>query len=137
MQLIRNQHFVTGWDCTFGKCIDNIKTTKDCRRLLLGFFQYYKNEQKLANTILCPINGKCMNKLNFFNQFIQLPEISETQQTTSKTFLSNIKSNFENHCGLAVQDPFELSFNLTRNITGVNFTEFCIVCDESATLLNR
>lgn len=103
--------------------------------MLLGFFQYYSDFNKLKNYVLCTITGKCMEKKSFFENFIKLPEINEIQLSMFKTWKPNIFSNFERCNGLTVQDPFELSFNITKKITGDNLSHFCELCDQTSALL--
>jgi len=76
-----------------------------------------------------------MKKHKFYEKFNQLSGISEVQKTKFKNFQSKVDSNFEKFYGLVLQDPFELSFNLTRNIYKQVLTDFCDLCDQSSTLL--
>lgn len=76
-----------------------------------------------------------MKNYKFYEKFSQLPELSEIQRTKFKNFKSKIELKFEKSYGLVLQDPFELSFNLTRNITKEVMKDFCDLCNQSVTLL--
>lgn len=76
-----------------------------------------------------------MSKKKFFKKFSQLPEINENQSTMFKTYKPKIKLDFEKNEGMVLQDPFELSFNLTKRITKKKLTHFCNLCDETISVL--
>lgn len=78
-----------------------------------------------------------MKKDGFFAEFSKLPEINEIQRARFNTFQSMIISRFQNYQGLALQDPFILSFNLTQNIKSYNFKNFCSLCAQTLTLLEN
>lgn len=123
-----------GWNCSFGQWTKGVKRSEK-PNLLTGFFQYYAAEQNLKNNVQCTLTGKSMPKNQFYQQLNQLYEIS--QQNQLKTVKLKISSNFEKNNGLAVQDPFDLSLNITEKITGSSLTDFCGLCDQSAKLLSK
>lgn len=125
---------VTGWDVQFGKWTDDVKL-ENRPKLVKGFFQYYAVKRKLKDNVICTFTGKLMVKHNFFSGFKKLSTISKQQRLKFSTFESKINSNFEQQYGLVVQDPFDLVFNLTKNITGSVLTEFCDLCTQSASLV--
>jgi hypothetical protein len=101
----------------------------------LGFFQFYANKRRLKDNVLSTCTGQCMKKNKFYEHFTQLSGISKIQRTKFKTFQSKVDSSFEKCYGLVLQDPFELSFNLTKNIYKQVLTDFCELCNQSSTLL--
>lgn len=103
----------------------------------MGFFQYYEDKQKLKNDILCTNTGKCMSKLRFFVNYKNLPEINEMQRLKFGNLRPGIIRCFEQHSGLAIQDPFDLASNLTRKITGYNLDLFCNLCNQTAIILHN
>lgn len=105
--------------------------------MLLGFFQYYTNKQNLIDNVLCTFTGKCMTKQNFYKQFKSLSEINRIQQANINKFRQKISLVFEKHEGMAVQDPFELSFNITKHINDSKLSDFCELCDQSAIALKK
>lgn len=129
--------YVAGWDCTFRKWGDSIEHTHSRLGLLLGFFQFYDKKKQFEENVLCILTGKLMDKKTFFTNFKKLTEISEIQRTKFITFESKIVSSFEKYSGLALQDPFELSFNITKKINRDNLTTFCKLCSQSAKLLRN
>ncbi|XP_050441887.1 terminal uridylyltransferase Tailor-like isoform X2 [Adelges cooleyi] len=135
----KNRITIEGWDCSF-EMLPKPKTTEDTERrfnLLYGFFQYYSDEKKFKSQVLCTFTGKCMKKSKFFSDFIKLSEIKKTQRAKFKTLQSNIYKSFEKRNGLTLQDPFELSFNITKNITGDTLTRFCDMCYETMVLMDN
>lgn len=127
---------VSGWDCTFGKLSHTINN-QNRPKLLLGFFEYYSNKRQLKSHVLSTFTGKIMTKHKFFQNICQLPELSAIQREKLKTFQSKVNLGFVNYFGLAIHDPFELPFNITRNIYGDNLTNFCELCDLSETQLRN
>lgn len=125
---------IEGWDCTFGKCLRNISEAKR-PKLLMGFFQYYANKRALKDNVLSTCTGQLIKKQAFYEKFSQLSGLSKIQRTNFKNFKSKVDSNFEKNYGLVLQDPFELSFNLTRNLHKKALTDFCDLCHQSSTLL--
>jgi len=113
----------------------NIHITCARPKLLLEFFQYYADMENLENQVLCTFTGMSITKKTFFQKFSNSSKISDTQRSKFKTLKQKVCSNFENHNGLALQDPFELSFNLTKKITNCNLADFCELCNQSAAIL--
>lgn len=130
--------FVSGWDCSFNNRYNN-QSIKIMNRseLLLGFFLYYTNKQNLMDNVLCTFTGKCMSKKDFYKQFRMLSEINRIQQTNIIRFRPKICLVFEKHKGMAVQDPFELSFNITKHLSDNSLSDFCELCDQSAISINN
>jgi len=127
--------FLSGWDCTFGEW-SSCNISDDKRpKLLLGFYQFYANKKKLKEYVLSTCTGQRIKKHKFYDNFSQLSGLSKIQRTKFKTSLSKVDSSFEKCYGLVLQDPFELSFNLTKNIYKQVLTDFCDLCNQSATLL--
>ncbi|CAI6377081.1 unnamed protein product [Macrosiphum euphorbiae] len=122
------------WDCTFGKCSFYISEDKR-PKLLMGFFQFYANKKALKDNVLSTSTGRLIKKHAFYEKFSQLPGLSKIQRTKFKNFKAKVDSNFEKNYGLVLQDPFELSFNLTRNLHNQALTDFCDLCHQSSTLL--
>ncbi|XP_008187016.2 uncharacterized protein LOC100571594 [Acyrthosiphon pisum] len=125
---------IEGWDCTFGKCFIYISEEKR-PKLLLGFFQYYANKRALKDNVLSTCTGQLIKKHEFFERFSQLPGLSQIQRTKFKNFKAEVDSSFEKNYGLVLQDPFELSFNLTRNLHDKALNDFCDLCMQSSRLL--
>lgn len=101
----------------------------------MGFYQFYANKKKLKKYVLSTYTGQRIKKHKFYDNFRQLSGLSKIQRTKFKTFQSKVDSSFEKCYGLVLQDPFELSFNLTKNIYKQVLTDFCDLCNQSATLL--
>jgi len=126
--------FYLGWDCTFGNCELNISDDKR-PKLLKGFFRFYANKKSLKDNVLSTSTGRLIKKHEFYEKFSQLCVLSKIQRRQFKKFQSKVVSNFEKNYGLVLQDPFELSFNLTRNLSKKDLTDFCDLCHQSSTLI--
>jgi len=113
----------------------NVHITCTRPKLLLEFFQYYADMENLENRVLCTFTGMSIIKKNFFCEFSNSFKMMDTQRSKFKSLKQKVCLNFEKHNGLAVQDPFELSFNLTKKITDSNLVNFCELCDQSAAIL--
>lgn len=120
----------------FGQWTDNV-IAQNRHKLLVGFFQYYAIETQLMDNVLCTCTGQLMCKNKFFMQFNRLPEINHVQRNKFSSFELEVGLNFENFQGLAIQDPYDLAFNMTKNITSSNLADFCNLCDQSAKLLGN
>jgi len=101
----------------------------------MDFFQFYANKKTLKRNVLSTCTGQLIKKPSFYEHFSKLSGLSKIQRTQFKNFKSKVDLNFENNYGLVLQDPFELSFNLTRNIHKQALTDFCDLCHQSSTLL--
>jgi len=101
----------------------------------MGFFQYYAVKKRLKDNVLSTCTGQLIKKHAFYEKFSQFPELSKIQKTKFKNYKSKVDSSFEKNYGLVLQDPFELSFNLTRNLHNQALTDFCDLCHQSSTLL--
>lgn len=130
------QIIVTEWDCTFGK-LSSIIRNQNRRELLLGFFKFYANKKLLKKRVLSTFTGETIKKKKFYLNLCKQPELSKIQREKLVTLQSKVNSSFVNYYGLAIHDPFELAFNITRNLYGDNLTEFCELCDLSETLLSN
>jgi len=128
------RRIIEGWECMLVEWPD-VHITHERTKLLLNFFSYYANMDKLNNYVLCTFTGVLMKKKNFFRTFSCSNKISKIQRSKFNTFKQRICSNFVTHNGLAIQDPFELSFNLTKKITGNTLVEFCELCYQSTKIL--
>lgn len=122
---------MTGWNCMVGKWFGNTLNGPHYN-LLLNFFKFYSNINLFKENVLCTSTGKVLEKKFFFNKFGQLPAAKDTK---FKDFKSKIAVNFSLFCGLVLQDPFDLSFNITKNITINRLTNFCEMCDKTVTIL--
>ncbi|XP_050519951.1 uncharacterized protein LOC126893621 [Daktulosphaira vitifoliae] len=128
---------IEGWDCSFNSSQKTFQMGSFSKySLLYGFFLYYSDEKKLKSQVLCTLTGKCMNKKQFFSKFIRLPEINYVQRTKLNSFNNKITISFNKSMGLAIQDPFDLSFNITKNINCDKLTHFCDLCYETIQIMD-
>lgn len=105
------------------------------RELLLGFFKYYA-EFDYIKSVVCPLLGdKCEKKLftlSFEKEFMY----SKAMKPYFQHLQSSKPEYFRVDSLLCVQDPFVLSFNMTRAVPALSVRNFRQYCKESAEMLN-
>ena len=113
---------IEGWNCNFCPDLSQLPPLKEnsvsLLDLLTGFFQFVAS-LNLPQVILCPLLGKVIKKTEIKSSF---PSMISTD-----SFL-NSDSNLKLDTALCVQDPFELSHNVVRNLPEravLLFQKFC------------
>ncbi|KAJ8686695.1 hypothetical protein QAD02_022489 [Eretmocerus hayati] len=123
---------VDGWECGYLTDLPKDHSTdltfKDC---LQGFFTYYANfdYQKL---VVCPLIGEAVPKRRFAYSE-QLPEemrFYEFRLANDKSIIFRIDSP------LCLQDPLDLSQNITKAVKKYHLRCFRQYCQESQTILS-
>lgn len=122
---------ITGWNCKFRKWSGGVKFITP-HRLLLNFFKFYANTYLFKEHVLCTSTGKLIKKNNFFENFSRLAAVKDTK---FKDFQQTVVLDFNSFCGLVLQDPFDLSLNITKNITISRLISFCKMCDITVAIL--
>nr|XP_033325940.1 uncharacterized protein LOC117220262 isoform X1 [Megalopta genalis]XP_033325941.1 uncharacterized protein LOC117220262 isoform X1 [Megalopta genalis] len=122
--------FLDDWEIGFAspKCKDmHVHTITE---LLQEFFEYYANFD-YQNYIVCPLMGFLIPKKCFSSKVLPLemqPYIEHLKTSTKCQFL-RIDSS------LCIQDPLELSQNLTKGVTSITLKYFKRYCQDSAAIL--
>lgn len=105
-----DEDIINGWNCNFCQDLNNLPplplNKSSSLELLIGFLQFFSNLE-FANVVLCPLKGKVMSKEEFqSSMFISSPDIVDP---SSPSYLQTDKP-------MCLQDPFELSHNVCRNL---------------------
>ncbi|XP_067011783.2 speckle targeted PIP5K1A-regulated poly(A) polymerase [Anabrus simplex] len=122
---------VDGWLCKFNKdrsCIKPTENRDSIFELLCGFFHYYA-EFDYGGSVICPLIGRTIPKSSFL-QPSTLP--NELQLYKSKA--DSVK--FKYSSDICIQDPFDLSHNLTGRLGTKSLTAFCAYCQSAAGIMN-
>lgn len=101
-------------------------------KLLLGFFKYY-GKFDYMHCVVCPLLGEVCYKTSFTEE-TTLPD-------TMTLYISQMSSTkaeyFRIDSAMCVQDPFDLSHNLTKAVPILILKRFKQYCNESATVLSH
>ena len=102
-------------------------TTKD---LLRGFFTYYAEFDYRFN-VACPLLGVVKSKMDFL--YLELPG-------EMKTYVEHVTTEpdpelFRIDSVMCIQDPYDLSHNLTKAVKKVIVNRFRKLCEKSAKIL--
>ena len=89
-----------------------------------GFFQFVSSLE-LGSVVLCPLLGKVLTKSSLSTSY---PE-----QISTSTFLTD-QEGLQLDRPLCLQDPFELSHNVCRNLPEKAVKRFVMFCSEAASL---
>lgn len=114
-----------GWETEVGDTIPIDIPKKQVHELLFGFFKYYGNFDYMR-FVICPLLGETYEKRNFVE--ISLPKsmalyITQLQNKNAEYF--RIDSS------MCIQDPFDLSHNLTKAVSILTLKRFKHYCNES------
>lgn len=119
---------MTGWKCSFNRSkskIPVIKSSQTVLQLLHGFFMYYHNFN-FSKDVICPLIGLPICKQFFSNSPQDLPLAMETY--VHRVTKDKHAERFRTKCSMCVQDPFDLSHNLTKGTSGAMLQKFKILC---------
>ncbi|KAK1119074.1 hypothetical protein K0M31_013580 [Melipona bicolor] len=127
-----NSKLICGWETGVAQPKDNNKSEQPISTLLLGFFKFYANFD-YEHYIICLLMGKPVAKKDFTN-IEMLPE--EMKPYINYLQTSKSPQYFRTNAPLCVQDPFELSRNLTRPVTSIILNEFRKYCQDGSLFLS-
>ncbi|XP_012221989.1 terminal uridylyltransferase Tailor-like [Linepithema humile] len=128
---------INGWEVgiTYNFPIRKINYT--FQKLLLGFFRFYANFN-FENYVVCPLVGEPIEKNTFTDLSNILESISLTQDMLPYIiYMQNTEERPQAFpiSSLCVQDPFDLSHNLTKAISNCELEKFQTYCNCSAKVL--
>ncbi|XP_050058890.1 uncharacterized protein LOC114129116 isoform X2 [Aphis gossypii] len=135
--------FIEDWDCTFctlekAKQIWKVPEI-DCWDLLLGFFKFYSDSNRLKQFVLCPAIGQAIPKDKFYDIPITNPELlgfNKKKIGRPNDWRTKLKDYFHGE-GLAVQDPFDLFHNITKIISPRKLQTFSYLCNKTMEVMNN
>ncbi|XP_060841499.1 uncharacterized protein LOC132922160 [Rhopalosiphum padi] len=135
--------FIEDWDCTFCSLEKAKQIWKvpeiPCWDLLLGFFKFYSDSNRLKQFVLCPAIGQAIPKDKFFDIPMVLPDIlgfNKKKNGRPTDWCIRLRDNFHGE-GLAVQDPFDLFHNITKVIIPRKLQNFSYLCNKTMEVMNN
>ncbi|XP_071858281.1 uncharacterized protein isoform X2 [Bombus fervidus] len=123
---------ICGWETGVAQPKNNNKSEQSISTLLMGFFQFYTNFD-YQHYIICPLMGQAIAKRAFVESNM-LPK--EMKSYTKHLRTSKNPEYLRIDSPLCVQDPFELSYNLTKAVTSITLRYFKQYCQESLCILH-
>ncbi|CAD1474621.1 unnamed protein product, partial [Heterotrigona itama] len=121
-----NSKLISGWETGVAQPKVNNKSKQPISTLLLGFFKFYANFD-YQHYIICPLMGQCVAKKDF-TDIKMLPE--EMKPYINYLETSQEPEYFRIDSPLCVQDPFDLSHNLTKAVTSITLKYFKQYCND-------
>jgi len=123
---------ILGWETGVGDTVPFDIPKQSIRDLLLGFFEYYGNFN-YKYFVVCPLLGETWEKRGF-TEISNLP----SSMAPYVTQLRNKKPEyFRIDSPMCVQDPFDLSHNLTKAVSTLTLKRFKYYCNESISVLQN
>jgi hypothetical protein len=86
----------------------------------------YYNNFKFSKDVVCPLIGLPVCKQFFSNSPQDLPHAMETY--VHRVTKNKHAERFRTKCSVCVQDPFDLSHNLTKGTSAALLQKFKILC---------
>lgn len=138
----QTRQIVGDWDASFAKdftILFPIDNRQSILTLLKGFFEFY-SVFEFGMYVICPFLGRKILKTLFYND--------EGLPSDFELYLENCRKNPKNRFDqvrfMCVQDPFNHSHNVTRNVPKkvlLNFQDFCgkssQICEEEISKMNK
>jgi hypothetical protein len=124
---------LTGWECSFSRIkskVPVIRSSQTVEQLLHGFFTYY-HKFDFSNNVVCPLVGYHIHK-DYFYKPQKLPPAMYSYVT--RVMKGKHAEKFRTKCCMCVQDPFDLSHNLTKGASAAILYKFQILCSLTADL---
>ena len=122
---------VCGWETGVAQPKRNDKPERPISELLLDFFKFYANYD-YQHYVICPLLGYSLTKKAFVESNA-LPK--EMKRYTEHLSRFDKPEYFRIDSSLCVQDPFDLSHNLTKAVTSISLKCFKQYCQDSAAIL--
>ncbi|XP_026464555.1 uncharacterized protein LOC113367140 [Ctenocephalides felis] len=156
---IHEKKKICGWECQVVDYVAFPKSTEKLSNLLRGFFKYY-GEFNYSQNVICPLLGQIVNKEEF-EDYMSLPEQFKPYidhcQRISRAALNDFNSNdmdsndlnsndmelldqlyfgpLKTDASMCLQDPVDLSHNVTKGIRPTDLEKFKIMCEFSSSII--
>ncbi|XP_011685643.1 PREDICTED: uncharacterized protein LOC105448648 [Wasmannia auropunctata] len=122
----KQSKIVSGWEVGVSDTIFIKELEHPIHELLLGFFEFYGNFDYM-HFVVCPLLGKVCQKTAF-------AEVSTLPDSMAR-YVEQLKIKkpeyFRVDSSMCVQDPFDLSHNLTKAVSISTLKRFKHYCNES------
>ncbi|XP_067011577.2 terminal uridylyltransferase Tailor [Anabrus simplex] len=130
------RHYIAGWDCTFTTDKSKVPATSNTQtvlELLEEFCKFYRSFD-YDNFVICPLLGSRIEKTDFQGSMTNLqPFMSRYRQLIS----DGEATKFPVKCPISVQDPLDLSHNLTRPVKYDHLMKFISTCGLTQSLCGK
>lgn len=110
------------------------KCKKTTRELMKDFFKYYQ-DFNYEQDVVCPLLGTVIPKASFDEDHLDLP--TDMQTYVEKIVNDSNSERFRYLSPICIQDPFDLSHNLTKACPKEYVEKFTSLCRQSLKLLNE
>ncbi|XP_035740601.1 terminal uridylyltransferase 4-like isoform X1 [Vespa mandarinia] len=124
---------ISGWETGVDHDIQDIVVNKSFDQLLREFFTFY-GHFNYRDYVICPLIADTVEKKYFIDIF-KLPKAMNLYIEYIQE--SAINTNFRIDSSICLQDPFDLSHNLTKAVEPLTLRAFKKYCKLSANILNN
>lgn len=124
---------ISGWETGINCAIPAISIDISFIDLLTGFFEFY-SDFNYKDHIVCPLIGDVVKKKDFINIY-DLPEAMNPYIIYVET--SNNPRMFRIDSSMCIQDPLDLSHNLTKAVQPLTLKTFKQYCKNSADIVRN
>ncbi|XP_069686366.1 uncharacterized protein [Periplaneta americana] len=128
---------IAGWDrsfCTNKSLLPPIRSQQTVFQLLRGFFRHYQDFD-FSKNVVCPLIGIPISKSFFVGDIHSLPRSMDSY--VYRVSRNKHAERFRTQCSMCVQDPFDLSHNLTKGTPSAILKKFKILCGLSADICHK
>ncbi|XP_047363615.1 terminal uridylyltransferase Tailor-like isoform X2 [Vespa velutina] len=124
---------ISGWETGVDHDIQDIVVNKSFDQLLREFFTFY-GHFNYRDYVICPLIADTVEKIYFIDIF-KLPKAMNLYIEYIQK--SAINTSFRIDSSICLQDPFDLSHNLTKAVEPLTLRAFKKYCKLSANILNN
>ncbi|XP_018397182.1 PREDICTED: terminal uridylyltransferase Tailor-like, partial [Cyphomyrmex costatus] len=121
---------ISGWETGVSDTIFINIPQQTIRKLLIGFFEYYGGFDYM-HLIICPLLGKTCQK----KAFTEVSILPNSMALYITQLHKNNPEYFRIDSPMCVQDPYDLSHNLTKAVSVFMLKRFKRYCNESLSVL--
>lgn len=142
--------FISGWSCQIGNYTPYPKTNPKLSEILRGFYEFYA-KFNYEDDVICPLIGVSIKKSDFID-FENLPSQFEPYKKHCRKLISDNSTDNDSGSHLNVldpicndslktdtlfclQDPIDLSHNVTKGVRLDEFERFHRMCDMSYSII--
>lgn len=130
--LVLKSNFFVGWETGVTYKILATVVNKSFDELLRGFFTFYGNFN-YRDYVICPLIADTVEKKDFID-ILKLPKAMNLYVKYIEE--SAINTNFRIDSSICIQDPIDLSHNLTKAVSPLTLRTFKEYCKLSVNILN-
>nr|KAF7408916.1 hypothetical protein H0235_013768 [Vespula pensylvanica] len=124
---------ISGWETGVDHEILDVVVNKSFVQLLREFFIFY-GHFNYRDYVICPLIGDTVQKKNFIDIFT-LPDAMDLYIEYIQKSVNN--ESFRIDSSICIQDPYELSHNLTKAVAPITLRAFKQYCKLSANILDN